>query len=229
MIIMIIRRLIDDMNESRIINIILSKLEFCSNHYNIIRKRDKIYIRCHCMIEENKFIYDDLIFKNYNIATELYNKFDKKVYNINAIKLVNIIINLKEKKYKINITSIHILNDKNDIFSNMKNKINNNSYYFINNLIDSNLKINDNRNIIYNETQNCALKEYLLCNRDTYLYDKYTCSNYHIILTNDKERIQINSLLTSYSKNIEYLSNDIGINPLISNEIRIKEIESSFI
>jgi hypothetical protein len=36
------------MNERIIINTVLSKLDFYSNHYKIIKKNNKIYIKCHC-------------------------------------------------------------------------------------------------------------------------------------------------------------------------------------
>ena len=58
---------------------------------------------------------------------------------------------------------------------------------------------------IYNETSN---------------YNKYICNRYNILLTNDKESIYINSIYNTFP--------NITHQPLLSNEIRIKEIQCLF-
>jgi hypothetical protein len=44
---MVIRYKLNEMNEKNIINMVLSKLDFYPNHYKIIKKNNKIYIKCH--------------------------------------------------------------------------------------------------------------------------------------------------------------------------------------
>lgn len=128
------------------------------------------------------------------------------------MKIVDIIIDLDEKKYKILIIGLHIINTSNDIFNEFKKNLNSSSYYFIN-------------NININEIGLCNIEvydlAYIYIYNETSTYNKYICNRYNILLTNDKESIYINSISYSFPS--------ITHQPLLSNEIRIKEIQSLFI
>ena len=204
--ILVIRYIINKDIERNIINLVLSKLDFCPNHYKIFRKDNKIYIKCHYLFD-NKYIYNDTSLERINHFT----------FN-GGLKIVDIIVDFKEMKYKIIIIAFHIINTSNELFKEFEEKLKIPSYYFVNNIIDLDFNI-DNNNVslcnidvpnlyiyIYNETAN---------------YDKYICNRFSILLTNDKESIYINSISNTLSIN--------SLHQLLSNEIRIKEFESRFI
>ena len=187
--------IINKINERHIINIVLSRLDFYPKHYKIIRKNKKIYIKYHYLID-NKYIYNDETFKkNSNIILN------------GGLKLVDIIINFRTKEYKIILSAFHIINTDLNYYQEITDKINNNLYYFNNNIIDEEL------NIDYNAVK---LNNYNYTEPNK--YDKYICRNYSIVLTNDNEFIYLNSL-----------SNNIYNAISLSNEIRIKEIISYFV
>ena len=187
--------IINKINERHIINIVLSRLDFYPKHYKIIRKNKKIYIKYHYLID-NKYIYNDETFrKNSNIILN------------GGLKLVDIIINFRTKEYKIILSAFHIINTDLNYYQEITDKINNNLYYFNNNIIDEEF------NIDYNVVK---LNNYNYTEPNK--YDKYICRNYSIVLTNDNEFIYLNSL-----------SNNIYNAISLSNEIRIKEIISYFV
>jgi hypothetical protein len=193
-------------NERILINLVLSKLDFCPKHYKIIKKDNKIFIKCHLLY--NDYIYNDASLERTNHL----------IFN-GGLKIVDIIIDLDEKKYKIIIIGLHIINASNDIFNEFKKNLNSSSYYFINNIIDLDFNIN------INEIGLCNIEvydlTYIYIYNETSTYNKYICNRYNILLTNDKESIYINSISNSFPS--------ITYQPLLSNEIRIKEIQSLFI
>jgi hypothetical protein len=192
--------------ERNIINLVLSKLEFYPNHYKIIKKDNKIFIKCHLLY--NDYIYNDASLERTNHL----------IFN-GGLKIVDIIIDLDEKKYKIIIIGLHIINTSNDIFNEFKKNLNSSSYYFINNIIDLDFDININEIGLCNiEVYDSA---YMYIYNETSNYNKYICNRYNILLTNDKESIYINSISNSFPS--------ITYQPLLSNEIRIKEIQCLFI
>jgi len=201
-----IRYIYNKNNEIILINLVLSKLDFCPNHYKIIKKDNKIFIKCHLLY--NDYIYNDASLERTNHL----------IFN-GGLKIVDIIIDLDEKKYKIIIIGLHIINTSNDIYDEFKKKLNISSFYFINNIIDLNFDIN------INEINLCNIEvpdyTYMYIYNETSTYNKYICNRYNILLTNDKESIYINSISNSFPS--------ITYQPLLSNEIRIKEIQSLFI
>ena len=99
------------MNERIIINMVLSKLDFYPNHYKIIKKNNKIYIKCHfytldCShyLDNPSFyinitnIYDTNLNINNNIPNHYFLPFyqnlanKEKKFRCNYIKPFNIII-----------------------------------------------------------------------------------------------------------------------------------------
>jgi hypothetical protein len=204
--IIIVRYRIIENYERNIINLVLSKLDYCPKHYKIIKKNNKIFIKCHLLY--NDYIYNDASLERTN----------NLIFN-GGLKIVDIIINLDEKKYKIIIIGLHIINTSNDIYDEFKKKLNNSSFYFINNIIDLKFNINVNEIGLCNiEVPDSA---YIYIYNETSNYNKYICNRYNIILTNDKESIYINSIYNTFPNIIHQ--------PLLSNEIRIKEIQSLFI
>jgi hypothetical protein len=201
-----IRYIYNKNNERILINLVLAKLDFCPNHYKIIKKDNKIFIKCHLLY--NDYIYNDASLERTNHL----------IFN-GGLKIVDIIIDLDEKKYKIIIIGLHIINASNDIFNEFKKNLNSSSYYFINNIIDLKFNINVNEISLCNiEVPDSA---YMYIYNETSNYNKYICNRYNILLTNDKESIYINSISNSFP--------NITQQPLLSNEIRIKEIQSLFI
>ena len=186
-VIIIVKMIMEKINERTIINIVLSRLDFYPKHYKIIKKDNKIYIKYHYLIN-NKYIYNDETFrKNSNIILN------------GGLKLVDIIINFRTKEYKIILSAFHIINTNLNYYGEITDKINNKLYYFNNNIIDEEF------NIDYNIVK---------LNNDNYTepnkYDKYICRNYSITLTDDKEVIYFNSLLDNNYNEI-VLSNEIKI------------------
>ena len=176
---------------------VLSKLDFYPNHYKIIRNGNKIFIKYHYLID-NKFIYNDETFRN-----------TSNNYLNGGLKLVDIIINFKEKEYKIIMSAFHIINTNNDYYNELIEKIKNPSYYFDNNIIDEEFNIDYNVVKLMNDDY-----------KNPYKYDKYICRNYSIILTDNNDMIYLHSLSNTNNNYYE---------PILSNEIRIKQILSIFI
>jgi hypothetical protein len=201
-----IRYIINRNIERGLINLVLSKIDFSPDNYKINRKDNKIFIKCHYLFD-SKYIYNDA-------SLERTNHF---IFN-GGLKVVDIIIDLKEKKYKIIIIAFHIINTSYELFGELKEKLNISSYYFINNIIDLNFNIDNNDISLCNID---VPDTYIYIHNETSNYDKYICNRYSILLTDDKESIYINSISNTFPNNT--------IQPLLSNEIRIKELECRFI
>ena len=198
----IIRRVINNSRENNLINTVLSKLDFCPDSYKITRKGNRIIIRCHCLID-NKMIYNDS-----SLGKSFYDTLN------GGLKLVDIIINMDDMEYKIIISAFHIINTNINFYKELKERLKKPSYYFINNIIDKDF------NIDYNDVSLCNIISHNIYT-ETAKYDKYICRNYNIILTDDREFIYFHSLSYKY--------NTITYQPLLSNEIRIKELECCFL
>ena len=84
LIIFIIIKIRDNNNEKRIINLVLSKLDFCPNHYKIIRNDNKIIIKCHHYSKE----WSKLLFKSESPNIIKQNK-DGFYICCDNIKLIN--------------------------------------------------------------------------------------------------------------------------------------------
>jgi hypothetical protein len=212
-----IRYVLTRIYENYIINMVLSKLDFSSKNHRIIRKDNNIYIKCHKMIE-NVFVYNDETIDKYQ-----YNSF------IGSLKIVDINIDMINKTYKIVITAFHLLNTRHNIILNFNDKIDDKSYYFINDLIDEDYNIDYDLvilcNIKYPDYYNKLKYKYT----ETSQYDKYICKKYNIILTNGIETIYLKSILNTFPNNSYNTISNNSFEPLLSNEIRIKKIECSFL
>ena len=224
---------IDEMDDKNIINMVLSKLEFCPNHYKILKKDNKIFIKCHTFyinIFNDNSNFDEIKMKviEYNqpmiyshtknscmpppqYYNEIINNIDsyKTSRNPNlylCIKYCDIIIDLETKNYKITKANFNIrkpTDDKSKLFETIINNINNPSYYFIFNY-DLN-SINES----YSDIRN-------------YIYDFKKIS---LSFSNDDNNIDIDVIMPIISS----LSNDIDTKPLVSNQIKINIINGGFI
>jgi len=222
---------VDDLNHKYLINIALSKLDFAPKYHKISKNNNIINIKCHnyfinvlndndkdktinkCLLYEQDKIFDKTpTGENYCKPPPCY--YDEIINNIDCykdlrkpnlficVKYANITIDLIEKNYKITQSYFNIrkpTNDKYNYFSDIINNIDNPSYYFINNNDKDNDKNNDKKDI------------YFIPN--------------DIIFTNDIKKIIIKPIMQEKC----IISIDVDIEPLLSNEIRIKEYEGSFI
>jgi hypothetical protein len=144
-----------EMNDRNIINMVLSKLEFCPNHYNIYREKNDIFIKCHSYYIN---YFNDIGNKTNDIGNEYSNFYvdvnatdcsekEKKkileyqqpmIYSQNknnelshlylCIKYADIIIDLDTKKYKIIKSYFNIrkpTDDKYKLFETIINNIDN--------------------------------------------------------------------------------------------------------
>ena len=91
-------------NERNIINIVLSKLDFLPNHYNLIKKNKKIFIKCHYYtLDYSHYIisrynsqgYYIKIYGNHELKTKVLNNYahGKDI----GIIVTDILIDLKKK------------------------------------------------------------------------------------------------------------------------------------
>lgn len=136
-----------------IINIVISKLEFIPKHYKIIRNKNIIVIKCHYYFNDWMFNYlsNNIIKHNQNDNTYsiCYGNINKKLNNFNYSKIFNltiidIIIDLNNKNYKIITSYFPIIYCNYDI-NILYNKLNSKLYYIeINNLYDNYLNFYDN-------------------------------------------------------------------------------------
>ena len=241
---MIIKKF-NEIDEKRIINIVLSKLQTSINHHKIIKKNNKIYIKCHyycknIIISRNNPSYNNSVLEkdslnNYNITyydnissyKKILNNYDP-TKNIGII-VFDIIIDMKTKKYEILTSKFHIINVKIDyqnIYTKIINYLDNPEYYIIlNGVYDKELKLIGMNGI--NNTYD-----------DYYKYDKsfkiyYKHKEFNMTITNDKKHFIINTILSDRSsdtiRNIE-LSPDIDTKPHIDNDsLIISKISGSFL
>ena len=228
------------MNERIIINTVLSKLDFYPNHYKIIKKNNKIYIKCHfytldCShylissyninyIEYNSTGYYIKVYGNHELKKQILNNYapGKDI----GIIAIDILIDLKEKYYKIITTYLQILTCnyylKENLYSTIITYLNNPSFYInITNIYDTNLNINNNipNHYFLPFYQNLANKE-----------KKFRCNYikpFNIIITNDKETLILKPIITQFGEHpntIMEVSKDIDIEPHINNHISINKI-----
>jgi hypothetical protein len=223
--------------ENNIINIVLSKLEYIPKYYKIIRKKNRIIIKCH---HYSNIVYTQIEHKNiqlYNYYKSLDNYDNNKTF---SIVIYDIIIDLTNKNYKI-ITSyftiINCINDLDNLYNKLIEKLNNKSYYIqINNLYDTDL----NFNCQYDErTFELILKNQIKYNRisenNFKMYNSIKLNNesINIIIKNDKnDNMIINSMFIKLDNNDMVISNTIDTKPHIYNkngDIRLNKITGYFI
>lgn len=240
---MIIKKF-NEIDEKRIINIVLSKLQTSINHHKIIKKNNKIYIKCHyycknIIISRNNLSYNSVLEKdylnNYNIIYYENNSSYKKILNnydpIKNIGIIvfDIIIDMKIKKYEIITSKFHIINVKIDyqnIYTKIINYLDNPEYYIIlNGIYDKDFKLFGMNGI------NNIYEDYYKYDKSFKLYYKY--KEFNMTITNDKKYFIINSILSDKSsdtiKNIE-VSPDIDTKPHIDNDsFIISKISGSFL
>ena len=239
------------MNERNIINMVLSKLDFYPNHYKLIKKDNKIFIKCHyytldCShyiissyninyIQYNSNGYYIKIYGNHELKTQVLNNYaaGKDI----GIIAIDILIDLKQKKYKIITTYFQILTcnyyQKENIYTKIINLLDDPAFYIkVSNIYDSNLNINDNiPNYLYQPFyQNLANKE-----------KRFRCNYikpFNIIITNsidndnnnndnNNETLIIKPIITQYGEHPNTtmeVSKDIDIEPHINNHIAIYKI-----
>lgn len=161
--IIIIRYKLNDIDEKNKINMVLSKLDFIPKFYKInrIMKENKIYIKCHCYtidcshyiisnyiinyIQYNSNGYYCKIYGNHELKTVILNNYDpgKDI----GIMVVDILIDIKNKNYKIITSYFQIINciiDNNNNYQKIINYLDDPSLYItVNNIYDTNLNIND--------------------------------------------------------------------------------------
>ena len=228
------------MNERIIINMVLSKLDFYPNHYKLIKKNNKIYIKCHyytldCShyiisgyninyIQYNSNGYYIKVYGNHELKTRVLNNYasGKDI----GIIVIDILIDLKERHYKIITTYFQIITCnyylKEDLYTKIINYLDDTSFYInISNIYDNNLNINnDIPNYVYQPFyQHLANKE-----------KKFRCNYikpFNIIITNDIDTLILKPIITQlgeYPNTIMEVSNNIDIEPHINNHIAINKI-----
>jgi hypothetical protein len=131
------------MNEKEIINTVLSKLDFSPIYHKIIKKDNKIFIKCHSyFINIFNNYYDNIILKtieykqpsifvNNNYINIIDDNDNKKELYI-CITYADIIIDLYNKNYKIVKSNFNIRKPTNDKFNLFQKILTNlNTHYFI--------------------------------------------------------------------------------------------------
>ena len=220
---------INDMDENNIINIVLSKLDFTSKNNKIIKKDNKIYIKCHSYyinifnndndneIKKKIIEYNQpMIFSHTGNScmpppqyfNEIINNIDSYKRNSNlyiCVKYADITIDLETKNYNIITTYFNIRKPTNDIsksFENIINNIDNNLWYFKCNydITSINEKYSDIKNNIYD------------------------LNNIYVIFTNDNYKILIQPIMPTSTT----LSTDIDTKPMVSNQIKRIVLNGSF-
>ena len=233
----------NEITEMRIINIILSKLEFCPTHYKIIRKDNKIIIKCHYYTRE----WSNLLYKTYGDMMEPLNKIiknDEGFYTYNNITLINydstknigiisydILIDMRNKNYKIITSYFEIINcirDDDNLYEKIITYLETPSFYIsVNNIYDNNL------NFVYDYDEALFEPFYYKFNQQKkhYLYNPNM--KFNITITNDKEFIYINPILYkkgNFPNFIIEMSRSINSKPHINNSsFKINKISGTFI
>jgi len=150
--IIIVRYRIIENYERNIINLVLSKLDYCPKHYKIIKKNNKIFIKCHYYTTD----LSHFIISSYIVNYIQYNSFGYylKVYGNNyaigkdiGINVIDILIDLKDKNYKIVNSYFQIINsiiDTDNLYFKIIKSLNVPTFYInVNNIYDNDLNIND--------------------------------------------------------------------------------------
>jgi hypothetical protein len=227
-IIRIIRNEINEVNEKRIINIVLSKLDFSPKYHKIIKKDNKIFIKCHYYSKE----FSHLLFNNeiLNIIKTNKDGFyirsnindNNKLVNYNPNKNLGIIV------FDI---MINLIIDDNNYYSNIINYLENPEYYIqINNIYDDNLEF-------YYKYDECIFETFyykLNCKKIHHLYNPNMKFNITFTNTNNnKNNFSIYPILLQNGSfpnfNIE-ISKDINTKPHINNKsFKINKMNGSFI
>jgi hypothetical protein len=227
-IIRIIRNEINEVNEKRIINIVLSKLDFSPKYHKIIKKDNKIFIKCHYYSKE----FSHLLFNNeiLNIIKTNKDGFyirsnindNNKLVNYNPNKNLGIIV------FDI---MINLIIDDNNYYSNIINYLENPEYYIqINNIYDDNLEF-------YYKYDECIFETFyykLNCKKIHHLYNPNMKFNITFTNTNNnKNNFSIYPILLQNGSfpnfNIE-ISKDINTKPHINNKsFKINKMTGTFI
>jgi hypothetical protein len=229
-----------EMNDRNIINMVLSKLEFCPNHYNIYREKNDIFIKCHSYYINyfndigNKT--NDIVneYSNFYVdvnATDCSEKEKKKIleyqqpmiYSQNknnelshlylCIKYADIIIDLDTKKYKIIKSYFNIrkpTDDKYKLFETIINNIDNPDYYFIFNC-DS-LFINKSKSNFKDNIYNFKEINLSFVNKN-----------------DDEDDNDKNINIELFMDSIIAISSNVDIKPSVNNNIKINIVRGSFI
>lgn len=223
---------IDNMNDKNLINNVLSKLDFTSNNYKIIKKDNKIYIKCHSYFI-NVFKDDDDNDEEFKKKIIEYNQpmifshtgnscmppsqyYNEIINNIEpyknrrnlfiCIKYADITIDLETKSYNIIKSNFNIrkpTNDTSNLFEMIINNIDNPSYYFI---LDYDLSSINNS---YSDFKN----------------NIYDLNKINLNFTDDNNNIKINVIMPSVSS----ITKDIDTKPTVSNQIKRKNLNGGFI
>ena len=231
--------------ERNIINLVLSKLEYSPKHYKIIKKDNKIFIKCHYYTNNNShLIFNGSIINkikhdsndNYYIttytkeyATSIFlNNYDKNKEL--GIITFDIMIDFKSKNYKIINSYFQIINcikDEENIYTKLITYLQDPTFYInVNYIYDNNLNIYNHNLNSYNELF------YKQFGKREQLYRFNYMEKFNIIITNDKERIVITPILNQIKKKtnlIIEISDYIDIKPHINNNIAVKIISGIFI
>ena len=242
----VIRYKLNDNRERNIINLVLSKLDFCPNHYKIFKKDNKIFIKCHYYSNN----YSQLLFNSYisNIirknsnndyyitsysrekaSTIILSNYDK-TKELGIISY-DILIDMKNKNYKIISSYFQIIicsKNNETIYSKIINYLENPSYYInINNIYDNNY------NFIYNYDE-CLFEPFYYkfnLQKKHYLYNPNM--KFNITITNDIETFYINPICSQKGSFPNYtieMSETINLNPHINNNsLKINKIAGTFI
>ena len=242
MIVMIIRK---NNYERNIINLVLSKLDYSPNHYKIIKKDNKIFIKCHYYTNNNShLIFNGSIINkikhdsndNYYItkytkehATSLFlTNYDKNKEL--GIITFDIMIDFISKNYKIINSYFQIINcikDEDNIYTKLITYLQDPTFYInVNYIYDNNLNIYNHNLNSYNELF------YKQFGKREQLYRFNYMEKFNIIITNDKNRIVITPILNQIRKKtnlIIEISNIIDTKPHINNNIAVKIISGIFI
>jgi hypothetical protein len=224
--------------EKQIINLILTKLDFISKHYKIVKINNKYFIKCHYYSTEYFDMQMNLIpnklsdFHGYNGKNQMFGNsflpFGFESFNFDKEKQIHIIvadiiIDLFNKNYTINQTYFiisNINNDANNQYTNIINKLNDKDYYIqINNLYDINLKficyMDENKFHPFSKTPEA------IRGKTRFSLHNNTILDININLTNDNDNIIINCMFNQSGTfpDVKYgLSNTIYTKPHIYND-----------